>query len=81
MSSSGRFLKIRGRYELRGVSDIICLPNNNPNGITIFVEVKRPSGRQSKEQKAFEAHLKKRSVPYYVVASVEEIKEVMAKYV
>lgn len=72
---------MRGRYEVRGAADIICIPNNNPHGVTLFVEVKRPGGRQSAEQKAFEAHLKKRSVPYLLVCSVEEIKEKVAMYV
>lgn len=72
---------MRGRYEIRGVADILCVPNNNPHGITIYLEVKRPTGRQSKEQKAFQLRLKERNVPYFVVCSVEETKEAVGKYV
>jgi hypothetical protein len=69
-----------GRYEIRGAADILCYPNDNPNGITIHIEVKRPGGRQSSFQKAYEAQLRKRNVPYILVDSVEELKERLMEY-
>lgn len=63
-------------FQINGVSDIIAIRG----GITFFIEVKGPRGTQSKMQRAFEAQLIRRSIPYLLVKSTEELKIQLTKY-
>lgn len=57
------------KYSLTGVSDIIALKE----GIAYFIEVKRPKGVQSGNQKIFEELVTKNGGIYKVVMSIDDI--------
>lgn len=59
----------------RGIPDILVITK----GKTIGLEVKTPTGRQSKEQKDVECHFKRHGQEYYVVRSLEEVENIMNK--
>lgn len=46
-------------------------------GQEMFVEVKTPTGTQSPNQKKFEQHCIQMDVPYYLVRSLEEFKQLI----
>ena len=54
---------------LSGVSDLCVML---PDGKTLWVEVKTPKGRQSEEQKAFEAAAKRLGHDYRVWRSLDD---------
>lgn len=56
-----------------GAADLLVIHQ----GTAIFVEVKTPSGKQSKKQKKFEDHCQDCGVPYYVVRSLKDFKEII----
>jgi hypothetical protein len=49
--------------------EITCIPN------LIFVEVKSPVGRQSEDQKRFEALCAKANIPYILARSLDDIQK------
>lgn len=57
----------------RGIPDIWVIKD----GKTIGLEVKAPTGKQSKEQKEIEQRFKKNGAEYYIVKSVEDVKKVL----
>lgn len=57
----------------RGIPDIWVILQ----GKTIGLEVKTATGRQSKEQKEIEERFKKNGAEYYIVRSLEDVKEVI----
>lgn len=60
----------------RGIPDIWVIIN----GKTIGLEVKTPTGKQSKEQKEIQEKFIKNGADYYVVKSYEEVKNILDKY-
>ena len=56
-----------------GTADLYVLRN----GKLLFVEVKREGGKQSKEQKAFEAMAIKNGAEYKVVRSLEDLERAL----
>lgn len=60
------------KYAMKGVADIIVITDG---GFAVFLEVKRPKGKQSEDQKLFEERCKKIGCEYYVVTSVDKVKE------
>ena len=48
-----------------------------PGGRAAFIELKAPKGRQSPEQKAFEADCTTNNAPYAVCRSIEEVAETL----
>ncbi|MGL5648305.1 MAG: VRR-NUC domain-containing protein [Clostridium sp.] len=60
----------------KGVPDLIVITK----GCFIGLEVKTPTGRQSKEQKEVEEGIKKQDCSYYVVRSLEEVQEILKKF-
>lgn len=58
---------------LSGASDLIVLMQNR----CIFVEVKNENGRQSDNQKEFEARVKELGFEYYIVRSLQDFKKVV----
>jgi hypothetical protein len=58
-------------HALKGVPDIIVI--KPPSGQFVALEVKRPEGRLSVEQKEFEAACQARGGQYHVVHSIEEV--------
>lgn len=61
------------KYAMRGVADIIVITDG---GYAVFLEVKRPKGKLSADQIAFEALCKKWGAEYYRVTSIDDVKEV-----
>lgn len=67
-SASGRFQ----RYGLIGSSDILGL---TPDGQFFAAEIKTGKAVQNKHQKAFQRAVERRSGIYFIVRSIEELKE------
>lgn len=61
------------KYMRKGVPDIIVLID----GKFIGLEVKAEKGRQSEHQKSFELECKKNGGKYYVVKTLEDVKDVL----
>lgn len=55
--------KLKGLGVLPGAPDLVIAHN----GVIAFVEVKRPKGRQSPQQKAFQERCAEQGLPYAVV--------------
>lgn len=68
----GTFLTAYGTPITLGVPGESDLTVFCKGGRTVFLEVKTPTGRQSKAQKHFEKHIKSLGYEYYVVRSVED---------
>jgi len=64
------------RFGLPGSPDIICI--EPPNGRFVGIECKRRNGgRQSPEQRAFQAACEKRGGVYVLARSVEDVRRVI----
>ena len=74
-SAKGVFRK-RGKWQAIGISDIIViLPS-----ISLFIEVKTPKGKQSKDQMTFEkAVMSSGACLYQIVTSVDEVRLIFDK--
>ena len=70
----GIYLK-KTKYDLLGQPDITAA---FAGGIVRFFEVKRPGGRQSEHQVAFESKLKKLGVHYHLVITVEDVEGILS---
>ena len=70
--STRQVFRAMPKYALRGVSDIIVITNG---GKAVFLEVKRPKGKQSEDQIEFERLCKKWGAKYHVVTSVDQLSE------
>lgn len=57
------------KYSMNGIPDIILINK----GIFWGLEVKRPQGRQSENQKIFQAGLEKAQGKYFIVTSLDDI--------
>lgn len=62
---------LKATGQMAGVSDLIIL---QPNGKTIFVEVKTEKGIQLEKQKDFETTVTNLGFEYYLVRSLDEFK-------
>lgn len=60
------------KYSMNGVSDIIVVRD----GFVIFLEIKRPSGKQSDNQKQFQDLVKKNGAEYWVIRDLDDLKEI-----
>lgn len=67
----GQFISLGLR---KGVADLVVFW---PSGIG-YVEVKTPTGRQSDNQKHFQARCEEYGVPYDLVRSVEDVQRLIA---
>lgn len=63
----------QSRWSQPGLPDICVIDDT---GHFIGLEVKTPKGRQSADQKLFEKKCEARAAEYYVVRSVEDVKNV-----
>jgi hypothetical protein len=66
----GKYLKPRP-FEVRGVADIFAIKD----GISLWIEVKTKTGQQSVHQKLFQKNIEMNGGVYWVVRSVDELKE------
>lgn len=62
---------LKATGQMAGVSDLIIL---QPNGKTLFVEVKVEKGIQSEVQKIFKDKVRALGFDYYLVRSLEDVK-------
>jgi hypothetical protein len=67
---TGNF-KSMPKYSLNGVPDIILIKD----GIFIGLEVKRPKGVQSENQKEFERRTKQAGAQYHIVTSIDDVQK------
>jgi hypothetical protein len=71
-NNTGSFVSPTGGYYSFGATgspDIICVIN----GIYTGLEVKRPKGKQSENQKIFQDNLEKAGGKYYLVYSLDDV--------
>ena len=66
------FHVLQGLGAYKGVSDRIAIKD----GRVIFLECKKPGGKQSAEQIEFQANVENVGGEYYVIHSLEEIMEI-----
>ena len=57
---------------MKGIPDIILIPDD---GIFTGIEVKTPKGKQSADQMLFERRCKRKNAHYYLVRSLDDVKE------
>lgn len=62
---------------VKGASDFILILNR----MVMFIELKLPSGSQSKEQVAFEQKVAKRGHVYIIIFSFEEFKNLICQVI
>ena len=71
-------LSIKGYYHFpilqglgakKGIPDIIAIKNNR----VLFLEIKRPGGRQSEHQQQFQLDIEGHGGEYYVVKSLDDL--------
>lgn len=58
------------KHSMKGVADIILI---RKGGHAVFIEVKRPKGKQSEDQIDFETLCMLTKAEYYVVTSLDDI--------
>jgi len=66
-------IKLAAIGVLSGVSDLIFIYR----GKHLYIEVKTPTGTQSKDQKEFEGRIQSNGFSYYVVRSVDDVKDII----
>ena len=72
----GSFYKAMGRYDctsVKGLPDIIVIKD----GMFIGFEVKTATGRQRETQKEAQAKIEKAGGKYFIVRSVDEVKDIL----
>lgn len=63
------FYLLAGMGAYRGIPDIIAIKNNR----VLFLEIKRPGGKQSEYQKQFQLDIEGQGGEYYIVRCLEDI--------
>lgn len=71
--------KLKAEGVLAGVADLILLKSNHHYG-ALLIEMKTKIGRQSDEQKAWQAKIEKDGYLYVVIRSLEEFMKVVKEY-
>lgn len=64
---------MQGLGSYRGIPDIIAVKN----GRVLFLEIKKPTGRQSKYQKEFQNNIERQGGEYYVIRSINDIMKIL----
>ncbi len=62
---------LQGLGAHKGISDFIAVKN----GRTLFLEVKKPGGKQSVNQEEFEREIIQHGGEYYVVCSIDDVEK------
>lgn len=68
----GKFLTVYGQPVAVGVPGLSDLTLYADGGKTIFIEIKTPEGRQSKQQKQFQKAVEKLGYEYIIIRSLQE---------
>jgi len=66
---------LQGLGAYRGIPDIIAIKNNR----VLFLEIKRPGGKQSDYQKQFQANIEGQGGEYYIIKSLQDLIKVIEK--
>ena len=61
------------KYAMKGIPDIIVLTEG---GYFVGIEVKRPGGKPSKDQKEFAQKCQRIGAEYHIVTSLDQLKEI-----
>jgi len=64
---------------IKGMGDM-SIPLTNGSGLIMFIEFKTETGSQSQDQKDFEKFCIANGIPYFIVRSVEDLKEILSIY-
>ena len=75
----GTFLTVNGypiNIGLPGEADLTLFQKG---GKTVFIEVKTPTGRQSKQQRVFQRRVEELGFEYIIARDLEDIKELVKK--
>lgn len=75
----GTFVTLDGRPIVIGIPGESDLTLFCRGGRTVFIEVKTPTGRQSKKQKKFQAAVERLGFEYIIMRSVEDAKRFIEK--
>lgn len=67
------FYLLAGMGAYKGIPDIIAIKNNR----VLFLEIKRPGGKQSEHQKQFQVDIEGQGGEYYVIMSLEDLIKVI----
>lgn len=70
-AKAGAYRRSSNVFCINGAADIIAIRD----GVVVFIEVKSARGKQSKAQQIFENNIKRRGGHYYLVHSVQELRE------
>ena len=60
---------MQGLGAYKGIPDIIAIKNNR----VLFLEIKKPTGKQSDYQKQFQADIEGQGGEYYIVKCLEDL--------
>jgi len=61
------------KYALKGVPDVIVIVEG---GYVVFLEIKRPKAKLRPEQVLFKENCEKIGAEYYVITSVDQLKDI-----
>ncbi|MFA5050983.1 MAG: VRR-NUC domain-containing protein [Patescibacteria group bacterium] len=70
----GGFWRKQSKYSVNGVPDLIAI---SKQGKFIGLEIKRPTGVQSEDQKKFEYNVRRNGGEYYIIKSVDDIVNIL----
>jgi hypothetical protein len=73
-STTGNFRK-SSPFAVNGISDVICVRD----GRVMFLEIKRPGGKQSGDQIKFMKAVRSKGVLYEVLTSVDDAEELIER--
>ena len=60
-------------YTARGMSDLLIVVE----GLAIFAEIKRPTGKQSDNQRLFQAEAERAGARYVIIRSLDDLIEII----
>lgn len=85
-SSQGNAIPLIQTGLYSGAADLCVVHNYNTlenrlgiNSLMLFIETKDAKGKQKPKQKMFEEHCIQMGIPYHIVRSLEEFKDVILK--
>jgi len=73
----GTFLTVNGNPIVIGLPGEADLTLFQRGGKTIFIEVKTPTGRQSRQQRAFQKRVEELGFEYIIARNLEDIKRLV----
>lgn len=73
----GTFLTLGGNPIVIGLPGEADLTLFQRSGKTVFIEVKTPTGRQSKQQRAFQKRVEELGFEYIIARNLEDIKRLV----